>query len=92
MSKYAPLYRYLAAQPATNTAITLRFDQVEQILGARLPPSAHIYHPWWANEAGGRHVQAHAWTHAGWLVDGVDLAGERVHFRRVHAWGYRPPT
>lgn len=83
MSKYEPLHKYLVGIPATHADVTLRFSDLERILGARLPVSAHIHRPWWSNEIGGRHVQAHAWLHAGWIVDSVDLAGQWVRFRRA---------
>ena len=83
MSKYAPLHKYLTDIAAVQTDVTLRFTDLERILGERLPASAYTYRPWWANESGGRHVQAHAWVQAGWVVDGVDLAGAWVRFRRT---------
>ena len=83
MSKYDPLHKYLTDIPAVQTDVTLRFTDLERILGERLPASAYTHRPWWGNESGGRHVQTHAWMQAGWVVDGVDLAGEWVRFRRM---------
>lgn len=85
MSKYQPLQQYLTEVPADQAEITLRFSEIDRLLDddSPLPASAYTHRPWWANEIGGRHVQAHAWVEAGWVVDGVDLAGEWVRFRRM---------
>jgi hypothetical protein len=76
--KYEPLAAHLEALAARDT--TMSFADVEQILGAPLPASARNHRPWWAN---GGHSQAAAWMGAGWAVDTVNLASERVRFRRV---------
>ena len=53
MSKYDPLHKYLTDIPAVQTDVTLRFTDLERILGERLPASAYTYRPWWGNEVGG---------------------------------------
>ena len=83
MSKYRLLHDYLTDLPATTADITLRFDEVEQILGERLPASASQHSAWWANEASTtRHMQARAWLAAGWRVDAVNQGQQWVRFRR----------
>ncbi len=83
MSKYQPLHDYLSDLPATTTDLTLRFDEIEQILGFPLPASAGQYGAWWANPTNTRdHPYAQAWLAAGWRVDGVDLTRQWVRFRR----------
>ena len=42
---------------------------IEEILGARLPPSARTHRAWWGNEADGTHVQCRSWLDSGWEVD-----------------------
>jgi hypothetical protein len=82
MAKYDPLERFLAAQPGQDT--TLAFAQIEQVIGAPLPPSARTYPMWWSNETGReRHVQAEAWLRSGWRVDEVQFREETVTFRRA---------
>lgn len=76
MSKYDPLYKYLA-----EIKVTLTYKEIEQILGSTLPESAYKYRAWWENN-GGNHVQANSWMDAGWMVDKVDL-GISVTFKRL---------
>jgi hypothetical protein len=46
MSKYTPLKTYLAGLPASARDKTLTFAQIEKIINAPLPPSAHNHRPW----------------------------------------------
>ena len=43
--KYAPLYRHLSARSEAEWRAS--FDEVEAILGFRLPDSARLYRPGW---------------------------------------------
>lgn len=79
MSKYAPLRRHLEGR--NEREVTLSFDRVDELVGS-LPASARNHRAWWANETDGRHVQARAWTDAGWRVDEVDLTAGHVRFVR----------
>ena len=83
MSKYAPLADYFRA--ATGNELKLTFSQVEQIIGAKLPPSALKHEAWWQNSTPGTdsHVQALAWMTTGWRKWRVDLAARHVVFNRV---------
>jgi hypothetical protein len=80
MGKYEPLAAHL--EGVGNDSWTANFAEVEEVLGFPLPPSAHRYREWWANQRGGGHSQAKGWQDAGWKVWEVDLAGKRVEFRR----------
>lgn len=65
----------------------MRFNEIEDVLGFGLPASARKYQAWWANDdREGR--QSSGWLSAGWLTDQLDLAGEKVTFRR----GDKPPA
>jgi hypothetical protein len=81
MSKYDPLYRHLAS--IDQASVTMTFAELAGILGSDLPRSAADYRAWWANEtpADTRHVQALAWTLAGWTAT-PDLAAGSVAFDR----------
>jgi hypothetical protein len=80
--KYAPLYRHLAARTDTEWAATFR--DIERVLGFKLPDSARIHRPWWANQGErGGHSHALAWEMAGWRTSQVDMAGEHVLFVRT---------
>ena len=87
MAKYDPLREYLRDRSANE--VTLSFDQIEDIIRAALPPSAHRYREWWANEKPQRtaHVQAVAWQEAGWKVSSVDFLAEQVLFVRAESVG-----
>ena len=79
--KYKPLRGYLAALPPTTNERTLSFDQVAQIIGDPLPPSATTHRQWWSNQEGGS--RAPHWRAAGFKVDHVDLKRQIVRFNRV---------
>ena len=78
-SKYYPLQEYL--RQAGGNEISLTFAAIEQILGASLPATARSQRAWWSNRSSGA-VQANAWMLAGYHAEGVDIANERVTFRR----------
>lgn len=79
MAKYDPLKRYLSRQKAS---LDLTFPEIERIVGAMLPKSAHRQQ-WWANETSPTtsHVQIAAWRDAGFRA--ALVATERVRFERV---------
>ena len=80
--KYAPLYRHLLSlRPETEWRAG--FGEVERLLGFRLPDSARIHRPWWANSRkGSGHSHALAWQAAGWRTARVDLEAETLVFER----------
>ena len=80
--KYAPLYRHLLSFDA-GSAWSTTFAEVEKILDFRLPASARIHRPWWANQRSGGHSHALAWQAAGWKTKQVDLEAETLVFERV---------
>ena len=76
-SKYEPLRAHLAGHPAGE--FTLRFAEIEAILGSPLPKSAELPQ-WWANVTGSGHPYSQAWQSAGF--DAFLVAGARkVRFR-----------
>lgn len=80
MSKYTPLKLHLQSQ--LTGEVTMSFDEVEAVLGFRLPNSAYRHRPWWANEFKG-HVHAQAWLDAGYELAQVDMVGRKLVFRRI---------
>lgn len=82
MSKYEPLSAHLKAQIFKE--VPMRFSEIERVLDAKLPRSAYVHRPWWANEARG-HVHAKAWLDAGYETAQVDMAGKKLVFRRTAA-------
>lgn len=83
--KYAPLRQHLERQKGRPELLT--FEDIEDILGAGLPPSALKHRAFWANdntsEAGGCHTHARAWAEAGYRVAWVDREDRVVRFERT---------
>ena len=79
-SKYAPLTRHLQARAAD--VVAMKFAEVERVIGAKLPPSAHRNRAYWSNNAANS-VLTRAWLAAGFRSEQVDLAGARLVFRRT---------
>ena len=87
MAKYDALREHLEAIPATERFVTMRFSEIDRIVGG-LPPSARKLRQWWANDS---KVEARAWRAAGWHVDalGIDMNAETVRFARGRVGGTR---
>ena len=80
LSKYEPLQKHLAGLDSGRWCASL--PDIEKVLGFALPRSARQHPAWWSNSGqDGRH--ASSWLHVGWRAEDLDLAGERVAFRRV---------
>jgi hypothetical protein len=80
--KYAPLYHHLVKWRGKEWRAT--FSEIEKVLGFRLPDSARIHRPWWANQGErGGHSHALAWEMAGWKTSQVDMVDERIVFIQV---------
>jgi hypothetical protein len=74
--KYRKLWEWLRAQDADE--IPLTFEEVEEVLGIPLPPSARLHTPHWYGYEGtalGRAIRD-----AGWKASKVDLQEQRVVF------------
>jgi len=80
MAKYEALGAYLKRQSGDRVPMT--FAQIEKIIGAKLPASAHKHRPWWGNSAA-NHVNAKAWLDAGFESEQVDMEGRKLVFHRV---------
>jgi hypothetical protein len=63
-----------------NQTEILNFNEIEKILGFKLPVSAYTYRAWWGNDKIHRH--AHAWLNSGWHVSSVSL-GKSVTFVKL---------
>lgn len=77
--KYGALQARLSAED--DVRLQLAFDEIEQILDAKLPPSAWEHRSWWANDS--THSQAQAWLDAGWRVSRVSLTQGSVALERA---------
>lgn len=84
--KYEPLTEFLRRQ--SSAVVRMSFDEIERVIGAKLPPSAVHHRAWWSNNAQ-NNVMTKAWKDAGFESEEVDMKGRRVVFRRVRSEGPR---
>jgi hypothetical protein len=80
VSKYEPLTQFLRRQ--SRAIVRMSFDEIERVLGAKLPPSATGQRAWWSNNPQ-NNVMTKAWRDAGFESQDVDMQGRRVTFRRT---------
>lgn len=89
MGKYEPLGAYLAAQNRAH--IPMSFAEIEEIIGEKLPASKQ-YPAWWSNSPT-NNVMTKEWLSAGYQTESVDIAGEKLAFRRVRKpSGFKTPA
>jgi hypothetical protein len=81
--KYTPLENYLRGLPEDQREVTLRFEQIERILGVALPASAYEDQRWWRHATEANHVSARAWTNAGWVIEDLEVGKKRVRLVRA---------
>jgi len=79
MSKYDPLGSYLSNQKRNHIPMT--FNDIERILGIQLPASKQ-YPAWWSNNTS-NNVMTRQWLDAGYQTESIDVANEKLVFRRV---------
>ena len=79
MSKYSPLKEFLKQR--NRRSVRLSFEDIERIIGFKLPTSAYIYRAWWANDSTHTHAR-NGWLAAGYRVRFVDLKERVVEFVR----------
>lgn len=82
MSKYDPLRDYLGQTRSTEVPMT--FDEIERIIGARLPAAADTHRAWWSNNPS-NNVMTKAWLAAGYVTERVDMGSRRLVFRKSNA-------
>jgi len=79
-SRYAPLVAHLAKVP--EESVTFRFEEIERLLGRKLPATARRHRAWWANDRVS-HAQSRLWLETGWRVSTVSVSAETVTFTRI---------
>lgn len=82
-SKYYPLFEHL--QHCNQAVVTLTFLEIEALMGCLLPTSARAKKNWWSNRDSASALQAGAWVSAGYQVNAVDLAQQKVTFQTFQA-------
>jgi hypothetical protein len=78
MGKYEPLGVFLRSQKQARIPMT--FAQIERILKAKLPMSKK-QRAWWSNNPD-NNVMTREWLDAGFETEAVDLAAEKLVFRK----------
>ncbi|WP_428029741.1 DUF7662 domain-containing protein [Ancylobacter sp.] len=79
MSKYSALTTFLSSR--TQPRISMSFEDIERIVGTRLPPSAFNHRAWWSNNPTNS-VMTRAWLSAGFRSEEVDMTGRKLVFAR----------
>ncbi len=80
--KYEPLQAHLERRRGRPEMLS--FEEIEEIIGASLPKSAHVHRAFWANDNPGHHSHAQAWMKAGYRVAYVSQESGVVRFERTH--------
>jgi len=80
VTKYEPLRVFLARNASSE--VPMRFSEIERIIGAPLPPVAFRHRAWWSNNPSNS-VITPAWLDAGYKTERVDMASQRLVFRRT---------
>lgn len=78
MSKYDPLMDFL--DKCQDVEITLSYEEIEKIIGEKLPNTAYKKTEWWSNHDQ-THTQSSAWSDVGYKTKNVRL-GMTVTFYR----------
>ncbi len=76
MTAYRRLQQYL--DDSRRPRITLRFEELEQVLGGALPAAAQQRREWWV----GSNTEAPQFALAGWDIEQVYLGASIVTFKR----------
>jgi hypothetical protein len=79
-SKYAYLSMLLTKAAKFRSKITMRFAEIEDVIGDKLPASAYKYKHWWSNIR--NYAPSESWLTAGWRVEEVNLEENKVTFLR----------
>jgi hypothetical protein len=81
LRKYQPLQCHLERRHGRPEMLT--FEDIEEIIGKTLPPSAVKHRSFWSNDNREEGSAAHAWTRAGYRVAYLDREHKVVRFERT---------
>ena len=79
-SRYAPLTAYL--RKSGRAEIPMTFDDLEEVIGSKLPPSASTHRAWFSNNPTSNPM-TRAWLAAGYRSADVDMAKRKLVFRKI---------
>lgn len=79
-------YRFLAdyLHEHGGDTITLTFEQIENLVGDKLPRSAYNYRAYWSNTD--THTISRAWMRAGYMTTYVNLLAKKVTFEKRRSY------
>jgi hypothetical protein len=77
--KYIRLAAWLADQPSAVERLVMSLAEIEDLVGASLPPNAR-FPSWWRNDP--RRMHSRAWITAGWEVEAMDSQTGTITFAR----------
>ena len=80
MGKYEPLGKFLRQQG--SELVVMKFEDIERIVGSKLPESSRQYRAWWSNNPN-NNVMTKVWLNAGFQTEQVDIEGRRLVFRKM---------
>lgn len=79
-SKYEAIHWFLNARDGSRTRLS--FSKIEDIIGKKLPKTAHSSATWWESRHDDSRAHIRAWEEAGWSVSTVNLDKKTVSFTR----------
>lgn len=79
-SKYAPLEAHL--RDSGRARLPMTFEDIERLIGARLPPAAFTRRTLWSNDPGNWAITK-AWLAAGYRTEKVNMQKRAVVFRKA---------
>ena len=86
MGKYEPLGQFLRKQKRHR--IQMSFDEIERLIGGKLPKSSKAHRAWWSNNPT-NNVMTKEWLDAGFETADVELVAERLVFQKSSKKGPR---
>ena len=81
-SRYASLADWLQSQLGEIDRVKFSFEEVEEIIGGKLPKSAYTHRVWWANDPVG-HPHSKLWLEIGWRRSYLSMTENHVTFVRI---------
>ena len=79
-SRYAPLAVYL--RKSGRAEIPMTFDDIERVIGSKLPPRASTHRAWFSNNPTSNPM-TRAWLAAGYKSADVDMTQRKLVFRKI---------
>ncbi|MEG0774386.1 hypothetical protein [Clostridium sp.] len=76
--KYEALMKYF--QTIEDNKVVLTYDDIENIIGFKLPKSAYEYNAYWRESK--THTVTRAWIESGWKITELRM-GKHIEFTKV---------